>query len=177
MDTTNRRVHPLYKQLWHAHYPNIAFIGLPHSILPFPFFELQANAIANQWTKSSSTTQQDTPDKCTQVFDIPDRIQREKEATIDAESGGPEPNGRVPQDTHYLGSYQWDYCRIMSKFANTYSDSFEKYIQTNKVRSVCFWKEIVEVVYKYCCFVQSIVCGSGFRLKFLVLYPNFYPPL
>jgi hypothetical protein len=38
------RVMLLYEQLWHARYPNLAFIGLPHSVVPFPFFELQAEA-------------------------------------------------------------------------------------------------------------------------------------
>ena len=40
-----RRVVPLYEQLWHAQYPNLSFFGIPHSVVPFPAVEFQAEAI------------------------------------------------------------------------------------------------------------------------------------
>ena len=112
-----RRVAPLYAQLWHAQYPSLAFIGLPHSILPFPIFELQAEAIVNQFHSLNS---------------LEDRV---KSAMTDAESGGPTNPGRV-QDTHFLGNFQWDYCRVLSRLAGNYGDSMEKYISGNKVNKV-----------------------------------------
>eukprot|EP00586_Coscinodiscus_wailesii_P021354 CAMPEP_0172507216 /NCGR_PEP_ID=MMETSP1066-20121228/202298_1 /TAXON_ID=671091 /ORGANISM="Coscinodiscus wailesii, Strain CCMP2513" /LENGTH=460 /DNA_ID=CAMNT_0013284689 /DNA_START=204 /DNA_END=1586 /DNA_ORIENTATION=- len=114
-----RRVTPLYENLFHAQYPNIAFIGLQHSVLPFPYFELQADAVTAQLIGSA-------PDP------LPTLNDRLAAAKRDAESGGPKgPLGRV-QDTHYLGGYQWDYCRKMAKMAGLYNDDLERYIGTNK---------------------------------------------
>ena len=113
-----RRVQPLLEQLWHAKYPNLAFVGLPHSVVPFPCFELQAEATLNQWINGWS---------------LGDETERLEAAEKDAQGGGPKENGRVPQDTHYLGDYQWDYCRRLAKYAGLYDDAMEDYLQTNEV--------------------------------------------
>jgi hypothetical protein len=107
-----RRVMPLFEQLWHARYPNLAFVGLPHSVLPFPLFELQAEAVCAQWK---------TP------F-LPNLLERFDQAEKDARAGG-----KRVQDTHYLGPAQWDYCRKMARLAGLYDVQMEAYIGTNKV--------------------------------------------
>ena len=112
----NRRVEPLYEQLWHAVYPNVAFIGLPHSVVPFPLFELQAEACLEQMAK------------CT----LPDRAQRMEHADKAVGGEGME-NGRVA-DTHYLGGKQWDYGRRMAKYASVYNEKVEAFLTTNQVR-------------------------------------------
>ncbi|KAL3936183.1 MAG: hypothetical protein SGARI_002670, partial [Bacillariaceae sp.] len=116
-----RRVTPLYKQLWHAQYPNLAFVGLPHSVVPFPMMEFQSEAAWAQW--------QD----CTK---LPSEGERMEEAQKDAESGGAGKQGRV-QDTHFLGDQQWNYCRDMARFAGLYdnketAETIEAYIAMNK---------------------------------------------
>jgi len=116
LDWQSRRVQPLYEQLWHAMYPNIAFIGLPHSVVPFPLFEFQAEACLSQISK------------CT----LPDLSQRKKHAEM-AVGGEGIRNGRV-EDTHYLGDKQWDYCRRMAKYAGVYDESVEAFLTTNQVR-------------------------------------------
>jgi hypothetical protein len=113
-----RRVMPLYEQLWHARYPNLAFIGLPHSVVPFPLFELQAEAVWAQWEHPG----------------LPNRKERLEQAETDAKLGGAKEVGRI-QDTHHLGGAQWDYCRKLAKLAGIYDDSLESYIATNKVGS------------------------------------------
>lgn len=113
-----RRVSPLYEQLWHAKYPNVAFVGLPWSVVPFPLFELQSEAIAAQLTGT-------TPKP------LPSPEERMKLAISDAEGGGPNNPGRV-EDTHNLGSYQWDYCRKMAELAGLYDVKMENFIATNK---------------------------------------------
>ena len=117
-----RRVSPLFEQLWHAHCPSISFIGLPHSVVPFPLFEIQANAVRIA-SQLHYTGQGDI---------LPSMIERLKDAKRDACSGGPDDPGRI-QDTHYLGSYQWDYCRKLAKIGKFYDQSLENYIATNKV--------------------------------------------
>jgi thioredoxin reductase len=44
----NHYVYPLYKQLFHAHFPNgtLSFLAIPYRIVPFPLAELQSHIIA-----------------------------------------------------------------------------------------------------------------------------------
>jgi len=116
-----RRVKPLYEQLWHARYPSLTFIGLQHSVVPFPFFELQAEAVASQLVGDSSTNS----------WSLPPLDVRMDSAEKDANAGGPKTSGRV-QDTHFLGSYQWDESLKYARFAGICDEDLEKYIMTNK---------------------------------------------
>ena len=114
-----RRVSPLYEQLWHAQYPSLSFIGLPHSVVPFPAFETQATAVVSQLTSKAGS------------IPLPSLSERLAAAETDANSGGPNSPGRV-QDTHFLGSHQWNYCRKLSKLSGLYDTETENYIATNK---------------------------------------------
>ncbi|GMH86934.1 hypothetical protein TrVE_jg3476 [Triparma verrucosa] len=116
--TGERRVGLLYKQLFHAAHPTLSFIGLPHSVVPFPLFELQAEAVA-----------QVAKDRFEGGF--ADRQERLEEAARQFRSGGPGDRNRVV-DTHYMNDFQWDYCREMAKVGKVYSDEVEGYISTNK---------------------------------------------
>ena len=113
-----RRVAPLYEQLWHARYPNLSFAGLQHSVVPFPFFELQTQAVVANLVGEAPVP-------------LPNLEARLKAAKVDAESGGPNDPGRV-EDTHFLGSYQWDACRKYAKLAGVYDEATENFIATNK---------------------------------------------
>ncbi|KAL3934286.1 MAG: hypothetical protein SGBAC_009964 [Bacillariaceae sp.] len=106
----------LYKQFWHAQHPNLCLIGIPHHIIPFPFFELQAEAAVAQFKS----------------FSLPDKASRLDEANKDSVSGGVKANKCIT-DTHFLGSFQWDYCRMMAKIGCFYDEDIEAFIATNKV--------------------------------------------
>ena len=121
--SSERRVTPLYKQLWHADFPNLSFIGVPHAVVPFPVFELQVEAFVQQIKMQG--------DK------IPTKAEREEQAQRDAVGGGANKTGRV-EDTHYLGSAQWDYCRDLAAMAHLYDSAMEHYISSNRV-SFRFW--------------------------------------
>ncbi|KAL7520039.1 hypothetical protein ACHAWX_005180 [Stephanocyclus meneghinianus] len=125
-----RRVRPLYEQLWHAKYPSVSFIGLPHSVVPFPLFEIQANAVRTAYELQFAG----------QSGILPSLSERLEAAECDASSGGPEEPGRV-QDTHYLGPHQWDYCRRLAKLGRFYDASLENYIATNKELYDCSGRE------------------------------------
>jgi thioredoxin reductase len=114
-----RRVKPLYKQLWHPRIPSLTFIGLQHSVVPFPFFELQAEAVASQLLQTNDQ------------WTLPPLEERLSSAEEDANGGGPKEPGRV-QDTHFLGSYQWEECLKYARFAGICDESLKKYIATNK---------------------------------------------
>ena len=122
LQSTNRRVTPLYEQLWHARYPHIAFVGLPHSIVPFPMFELQAEACLGVW----------------QSRGLPSLTERLAVAASVATSGGEgKVQGRI-EDTHYLGDAQWDYFTRLAQYAqlhDSYIDAFESYLRVTKVSS------------------------------------------
>mmetsp|Transcript_17341 Transcript_17341/g.29410 ORF Transcript_17341/g.29410 Transcript_17341/m.29410 type:complete len:468 (-) Transcript_17341:882-2285(-) len=110
-----RRVTPLYMQLWHALYPNLSFVGLLHSVLPFPLFELQVEAIVAQFRKSI----------------LPGLKEREECASVDAIKGGSKSSGNL-KDTHYLGAAQWDYCRDLARIAGLYDKEMEDYLSVNQ---------------------------------------------
>ena len=42
VNVTDNQVHPLYQDLISPTHPNLAFIGLPYLVVPFPLFEIQA---------------------------------------------------------------------------------------------------------------------------------------
>jgi hypothetical protein len=119
------------KSQWHAQVPNLAFLGLPHSVVPFPLMEFQAEAVWEQWQN------------CTLLPDVEERLHKAME---DANSAGKANQGRRVVDTHYLGDAQWNYCREMAQFAGlldepltthdktttTKQASTEAYIRVNK---------------------------------------------
>jgi len=115
-----RRVKPLFEQLWHPTYPLLTFIGLQHSVVPFPFYELQAEAVVKQLIFKSKSS------SC----DFPQLQERIADAERDASSGGP--NGGRIQDTHFLGEHQWNACLKYAKYAGLCDDDLKKYIMTNK---------------------------------------------
>lgn len=119
LSSQNRRVEPLYEQLWHAVYPNVAFIGLPHSVVPFPLFELQAEASLEQLFGNCI---------------LPDTTKRLEHADK-AVGGEGKANGRVA-DTHFLGDKQWDYGRRMAKFGGVYDEKVEAFLTINQVRKL-----------------------------------------
>jgi Flavin-binding monooxygenase-like len=160
IEAGNGRVTPLYEQLWHAQYPNIAFVGLPHSVVPFPMFELQAEATLQTWKRAttSGATAAETGGSGSNDNDItagvlPNLAQRLEKAKKAAVSGGEgKPNGHVPRDTHYLGNAQWEYCRRMARIAGVYDAAVEDYIATNKV---CMYTCIHQNAGGCCCIVKS----------------------
>jgi len=114
-----RRIKPLYEQLWHAQYPSLSFIGLPLSVVPFPLFEIQGSAVVSQLTSRPGS------------ISLPSLSERMAAAEKDASSGGPSSPGRVV-DTHFLGSFQWQYSRRLAKIGGVYDEDMENYIATNK---------------------------------------------
>jgi Flavin-binding monooxygenase-like len=130
LNASQRRVQPLFEQLWHANFPNVAFIGLPHSVIPFPLFEYQVEAVDCSWFDRAYD---DTSRDSTHSLQFPDTSERYRIALLDSVSGGWKESRRVLQDTHYLGSGQWDYCRRLAKYAGIYDAVIEAYISTNHV--------------------------------------------
>lgn len=135
LSTSQRRVTPLYQQLWHAQVPTLSFIGIPHSVVPFPLFKLQMEAVVKQFLQGDATA----------AGLLPSLAERLAQAHVDATVGGSKQTGRI-QDTHFLGDAQWDYCRDLAKMANNYDQDMENFIATSKVRvcmCVCFQRDSI----------------------------------
>ena len=82
------------------------------------FFELQTLAVVANLVGEAAVP-------------LPNLEDRLKASQADAESGGPNDPGRV-EDTHFLGSYQWDACHKYAKIAGVYDEAAENFIATNK---------------------------------------------
>eukprot|EP00542_Grammatophora_oceanica_P011880 CAMPEP_0194049616 /NCGR_PEP_ID=MMETSP0009_2-20130614/30788_1 /TAXON_ID=210454 /ORGANISM="Grammatophora oceanica, Strain CCMP 410" /LENGTH=464 /DNA_ID=CAMNT_0038695817 /DNA_START=47 /DNA_END=1441 /DNA_ORIENTATION=+ len=111
-----RRVLPVYEQLWHPVHPNLSFVGLGHSNIPFPIFECQCEAIVAHLLGTATLASQG------------DRMEA---AQRDAVGGGPKEDGRI-QDTHYLGAFQWEYCRKMLRIAGKLTPRMDRHISVNR---------------------------------------------
>jgi hypothetical protein len=109
-----RGVRPLFHQLFHANKPSLAFVGLPHSVVPFPLFFLQAKRIAAAWHALAAQ----------------DRAGAEAEAEVEARGALPDEKARLgwlaafesqhtdsPRNYHYLGDAQWAYCQRLAEDA------------------------------------------------------------
>jgi hypothetical protein len=51
----DRHVSPAYLHLFHAYWPSLSLMGLHHSVVPFPLFDLQARLIAHTLTATQHT--------------------------------------------------------------------------------------------------------------------------
>ncbi|KAL8819715.1 MAG: hypothetical protein Q9223_001903 [Gallowayella weberi] len=87
---------PLYRHIFHTHYPTLAFIEIPEMIVPFPLAECQAAVVARVWSGR---------------LDLPNKSQRDEwRAGVIHERG----NGRSfhaltpPLDLEYMKAmYEW----------------------------------------------------------------------
>jgi len=113
-----KRLGPLYKQLWHAEHPNIAFFGILSAVVPFPLFEIQAEAVCSQLIKTAAEP----------LPSFKDRVE-----SAEKDFNGRGPNGTRIQDTHWLSRHQWGYCRMISKMSDCYNEEMENYISTTQV--------------------------------------------
>eukprot|EP00339_Tiarina_fusa_P009715 CAMPEP_0117029412 /NCGR_PEP_ID=MMETSP0472-20121206/21297_1 /TAXON_ID=693140 ORGANISM="Tiarina fusus, Strain LIS" /NCGR_SAMPLE_ID=MMETSP0472 /ASSEMBLY_ACC=CAM_ASM_000603 /LENGTH=448 /DNA_ID=CAMNT_0004737165 /DNA_START=166 /DNA_END=1512 /DNA_ORIENTATION=+ len=105
-----RRISPLFSQLWHARYPNLAFVGIPHSVVPFPLFEIQAEAAAAQFTNFA-------------LPGLDERLDQARKAAVSAPRA---------VDTHHLGGKQWEYCLELARIGGICDDETRAYIATSK---------------------------------------------
>ncbi|CAM9515105.1 unnamed protein product, partial [Hapterophycus canaliculatus] len=99
----SERVHPLFEQLFHVQHPSLSFIGLPQSVVPFPLFEIQANAVA-----AAITGRTPLPPLAERERWLLDEERSLRERGVDSASRG----------VHVLGGRQWDYLRRLVRLAS-----------------------------------------------------------
>lgn len=111
----DRSVRPLFLQLFHALDPSLTFIGLPHSIVPFPLFYLQAKLIAASILGTYSLPSQEVRWKSFTEFES---------QFLDTKA----PRRKY----HYLGDKQWDYCLHLAELAGVADERLKAFVELNK---------------------------------------------
>ena len=97
-DDGEKRVTPLYRQLFHVDEPSLAFVGLPFKVVPFPLCEAQAALVARVITGEAT---------------LPPRSERRARADADLA----ELRSRGGRNLHMLGGAQWEYTRELLREA------------------------------------------------------------
>jgi len=106
-----RRVAPLFEHLFHADDPSLSFLGIPHSVVPFPLMEVQATLVARVLTGDAT---------------LPDASERR--AWVEKYEAGL----KRPKDAHHLGNAQWDYCRRLLALAGIEDSAWQTAISVNE---------------------------------------------
>ena len=94
VSVSNRMIHPLYKHVFNSTHPSMAFIGVNITVLPFPYFDLQARWMFSVWTGVSK---------------LP--LTKEMVAICEQDWGKLDAAGTPRRYAHRLASIQWDYYR------------------------------------------------------------------
>jgi thioredoxin reductase len=108
ISSTDRCVTPLYEQLFHVEHTSLCFMGLPHSVVPFPLFSLQARLVAAVYSG--------------RVI-LPSASERM--ALCEADKKARNQACLRTKDAHYLGSMQWDYNRRLAKLAGVFDEELD----------------------------------------------------
>jgi len=106
-----RRVYPLYEHLFHTDDPSLSFLGIPHSVVPFPLMEVQATLVARVLAGKAT---------------LPDK------AACRAWLAGHEAGLARLRDAHHLGNNQWDYCRRLLALGGVSDPGWELAISVNE---------------------------------------------
>lgn len=91
---SDRMIYPLYKHVFNATNPSMAFIGMNITVLPFPYFDLQSRWVFSVWAG---------------FRELPSS--EEMVATCDQDWEKQEAAGTPKRYAHRLASTQWDYYR------------------------------------------------------------------
>ena len=94
VSVSNRMIHPLYKHVFNSINPSMAFIGVNITVLPFPYFDLQARWVFSVWAGVSK---------------LP--LAKEMVAICDQDWTKQESSGTLRRYAHRLAAVQWDYYR------------------------------------------------------------------
>ena len=98
----DRRIVPLYKQTFNSLYPSMAIMGVNFTVVPFPYFDLQARWILSIWSGEKH---------------LPSTAEMIQASDLDyqkrLEMGFP------PHHAHRLGPLQWDFYRELAEMGGS----------------------------------------------------------
>jgi len=131
----DRAVFPIYQHIFHAYFPSLIFLGLLHSVVPFPMFELQAKWVVQSLLSSASAgascslpSSSSLPSRRARFQWLEDEKQiRQQQAAgavaatalpVAAPAPAPAPAAvGLGRDWFYMGPNQWSYNRLLATHA------------------------------------------------------------
>jgi len=140
----DRAVFPIYQHLFHAYFPSLVFMGLLHSVVPFPMFELQAKWVvqsllssastrassSSSFPSSSSSSSSSIPSRRARFQWLEDEKQRRQQAAATAAAPVPAVPAAAAvglgRDWFYMGPNQWTYKRLLATQAQCLTPALEK---------------------------------------------------
>ena len=110
-DAENNILQPIYRNVFHAHHPSLAFVGLPAKCIPFPLFYLQAQWIRSVWDQPSPSSSSSS--SCVSLPSTSDMLEDVKRAREECITVRHWPLRYL----HILERYQWDYYDMLADAA------------------------------------------------------------
>ena len=119
VDVSDKAIRPLYQHIFHCDDPTLSFVGLPHTIVPFPVFWLQARWVANVYWYCLGGEHVHEEVQWANPF-LPSKADRRlwleqfelcKQRNI--EGGG------FPRNYHHMGSSMWSYMHSIRRLLAT----------------------------------------------------------
>ena len=110
----SRAVEPLWEHAFHVEDPTLVFLGVPHSIVPFPLMQIQSILAARVFAGE---------------VHLPDAEQRRADLAKHKQAL------KRPKDAHHLGDRQWDYCiRLIERagLSDAETEAWRTHVETNR---------------------------------------------
>lgn len=109
----DRCVRPLYLDMFHVDFPSLVFLGIPHSIVPFPLMQIQSILAASVFTGKT---------------ELPDDVEGRRRQLDEKLSA----LARL-KDAHHLGNGQWDYSKYLLRLSQVEDlDGWLRFVETNR---------------------------------------------
>ena len=133
---TDRSVRRLYQHLIYNENPTLSFLGLPHTVVPFPLFYLQARYLGSVYS-SAQFNGRDSNDL--HFPSLPSYLERENwvdkhEYRVYDEKCSSQATGSDDKMYHNLGGYMWSYFNYLQEKSN--SDDFISVHYLTKIKEI-----------------------------------------
>lgn len=111
VDVKDRVVSPLFRHLFLADDPTVCFLGIPHSVSPFPLMQIQALLASRVYLGLVALP----------CVDDMRRDERRYKAAL-----------KRDKDAHHLGDAQWAYCKDLLALAQIDDPSWTTFLDVNR---------------------------------------------
>ena len=124
---SNRSVRHLFQHFLFNENPTLSFIGLPHTVVPFPLFYLQARYLANIYSTGLVHSSNLDGEK---IFSFESPVLKSKESRNNWVEQHEQSVGENDKSYHDLGPKMWPYMHFLHEMSNSESYLSKKYLQT-----------------------------------------------
>lgn len=129
LNISDRSVRPLHKHVFFIPDPTLSFIGIPHTIIPFPIFYLQSAWVASVYGSLPGAAPLPSASEMNTERILTEAALRESSL-----------GGSYPRNYHYMGQKQFEYMRSLAGQIGLLSTP-------EKLREFNVWLQTVNEVY------------------------------